>query len=176
MNSKEDIEHILQSCLPVLEEKLKDEHLKRVELFKKIIMSEKEEQEFFKSPSKYLKENSLLSINKIKLSEDIDIELIDDEQTISKIRFLREKYKRGELINWNNEFEMGALIVRDGAVYSRRVLWTNTRFWTRTTPVMIANEGVNEIDKLDFGPLISPNSIGKIKKLVEKRLSEEKYE
>lgn len=142
---------LLEAVLPIVENRLKEEYEGRIKEFRKIIESEEENEEFFRSPTKYLKQRGLLSIDSFEFS-GTRIPVIEDEALIDYTRELRDRLKKGEAIDWKIQQPAGTAI-RDTAVYDTKTLWTHTDYWTKTKGLSIIDPGIYE--KVNLGPLVT---------------------
>lgn len=85
----------LDSSLPILEKEYNKRYNKMNEIFKKVITSETEDKEFFKSPVNYLKKKGALIMESIRLPSGEVIPFIEDKVLVDTIRKAREMYKAG---------------------------------------------------------------------------------
>ncbi len=171
------INQLLKKEVQPLNQGVKEELRKRMDLIKKIAEEEKEDEEFFQSPSAYFKKRNLLSTKEIEVSKGVKIDLVDDEQMKVFVRDLREKIKKGGRININEMLtdNKRGLEYRKLIAYNTSVLWTYTYFWTKTKGSGLEinlPDDVIYFDDIYIGRLSSPELKKDLNKFVSKHLRE----
>lgn len=158
---KNDIEKtLLMQCLPILDRSVQDEREKMVSFFKDIIVSKKENKEFFKSPVKYMKKIGIITIDSLEVSPTKKIKLYSNKAIVKSLRQSRELYKkdpRSILIPGGPDM---LVVKEDVFVYAD---WSAVLCCTFSQSPEI-------IEKIDFGPLMAPSAVKKVKKLLMKKI------
>lgn len=169
------LDSLLEAVLPIVEDRLKEEHEGRIKEFRKIIESEEENEEFFRSPTEYLKNRGLLSIDSIKIS-GTKIPVIEDEALITYTRELRDEFKKGEAVDFTPQLVETA--IRNTAVYDTKTLWTRTEYWTETKKkgidILDKFEDVQKFEEVALGPLVTMRTKNEFRSIIRKTAIEEK--
>jgi hypothetical protein len=158
--------NIMEATLPLLEDKLSEEHQTRIRILEKVIRAKDEDKEFFKSPVAYFIKHHALSIQSITLPVTGKvIELVDDKATIKYVREMREAFKAGKSI-MDIAFCPDVPLYRHIYFYETRRLWAYRKSdcWRDRLGLEFIEDMVKDID---LGPLVSNEATAALKEYVK---------
>jgi len=147
---------VLQKMLPIFKKGYEEERRRLTAIFEQLITSADEPTDFFVSPISYLKKMDLLSLDVIDLPNGEKVPLYDDEQMRKAVTTARKQYHLTKEI--------------DSKVLNAPVLVALTQVLVVVGYVVAVIAAIPvlglDVKKLDFGPLMSPESSKKLKAAV----------
>jgi hypothetical protein len=153
---------LIEKSLPILDKELEKEYFETVSVLKEMITMDEENKDFFESPSNYLKKKGLLTLDSIDLPNGEKIDFYDDEEIRNIIKLSREKY-----------FNNGEIAIPEALVYKENILIERRYLVYADWKVILVTDFLvspGEIDRLDFGPLMSPIYRAKLKEFLKNKI------